>query len=118
MAGQEKWITKVNTTLINKLHACTILILQVFDEGITNKLVGGYRGASFAQARDVVLIRVYGEKTDLIIDRNAEKQNMSELAEAGMCPPVYATFDNGLVYEFAPGVTLDEKTVRDETIRK
>lgn len=91
---------------------------KVFDEGITNKLVGGYRGASFAQARDVVLIRVYGEKTDLIIDRNAEKQNMSELAEAGMCPPVYATFDNGLVYGFAPGVTLDEKTVRDETIRK
>lgn len=92
--------------------------MQVFGEGITNKLIGGYQGTSFAQAKDVVVIRVYGEKTDLIIDRNAEKLNMSELAEVGMCPPVYATFDNGLVYGFAPGVTLDEKTVRDETIWK
>ncbi|XP_061166871.1 ethanolamine kinase 1-like [Saccostrea echinata] len=94
------------------------LKFKVFDEGITNKLIGGFQESSFGQAKDIVLIRVYGEKTDLIIDRNAEKKNMAELYEAGLCPPLYATFENGLAYGFAPGVTLDEKTVRDETIRK
>lgn len=92
--------------------------MQVFEEGITNKLIGVFQGTSFAQAKDVILIRVYGEKTDLIINRNAERNNMVELWETGMCPPVYATIENGLVYGFAPGDTLDEKTVRDETIRK
>ncbi|XP_055998444.1 ethanolamine kinase 1-like isoform X2 [Ostrea edulis] len=91
--------------------------MYIFDEGITNKLIGGFQGSSLKEAADVVLIRVYGEKTDLIIDRDAEKRNMVELYEAGLCPPVYATIQNGLVYGFAPGQTLDEKTVRDKAIR-
>lgn len=101
---------------MNKLYVCIILILQVFDEGIINKFVGGYRGVSFVQVRDVVFIRVYGEKIDLIIDRNVEKQNMLELVEVGMCFFVYVIFDNGLVYGFVLGVILDEKIVRDEII--
>ena len=31
---------------------------------------------------------------------------MVRLSKAGFCPPVYGTFNNGLVYGFVPGRTL------------
>ncbi|KAJ1783333.1 hypothetical protein LPJ59_006609, partial [Coemansia sp. RSA 2399] len=88
------------------------LLLQVFHtwadddinlkeckEGITNKLV-----MCINRTRDMtVLIRAYGKNTDFIIDRNSELLNMIGLARLGMCPPVYARFDNGLMYGFIPG---------------
>ncbi|KAJ2386209.1 hypothetical protein GGI23_006543, partial [Coemansia sp. RSA 2559] len=88
------------------------LLLQVFHawadddinfkeckEGITNKLV-----MCINRTRDTtVLIRAYGKNTDFIIDRNSELVNMIGLARLGMCPPVYARFDNGLMYGFIPG---------------
>lgn len=40
------------------------------------------------------------------------------LNAAGRCPPLYATFKNGIAYGFVSGITLDVKTVRDEKIRK
>ena len=37
---------------------------------------------------------------------------------AGRCPPLYAVYNNGIAYGYVNGDTLDEKTVRDKTIRK
>jgi len=45
----------------------------VFTDGITNKLLGCFH-EDFPE--DVVLVRVYGHKTDLLIDRNAETRNI------------------------------------------
>lgn len=59
----------------------------------------------------MILIRVYGNKTDLLIDRNAEKQNIVLLHAYGYAPQLYATFKNGLVYEYVPGVTLTYETI-------
>ncbi|KAJ2662548.1 hypothetical protein IWW48_001790 [Coemansia sp. RSA 1200] len=75
------------------------IVLNECKEGITNKLVmcvNKTKGLT-------VLIRAYGKNTDFIIDRNAELLNMIGLARIGMCPPVYARFNNGLVYGFIPG---------------
>lgn len=60
---------------------------------------------------DVVLVRVYGNKTDLLIDRKAETRNILLLHSYGFAPTLYATFKNGLVYDFVPGVTLNTDSV-------
>lgn len=95
---------------------------QLFTDGITNKLVGCFNqnnnnancdaGDESASA-DVVLVRVYGNKTDLLIDRKKETENIRLLHRYGYAPALYATFRNGLAYEFVPGVTLTPDTVRD-----
>ncbi|XP_071453508.1 ethanolamine kinase 1 [Hetaerina americana] len=82
---------------------------KIFTDGITNKLVGCKNGA---EAGEMVLVRVYGQKTDLLIDRAAETRNMKVMHKAGYAPRLYATFENGLVYEFVPGITLTVETVR------
>lgn len=45
------------------------LFFQYFTDGTTNKLVGCYLEDS---PEDVVLVRVYGNKTELIVDRDNE----------------------------------------------
>ncbi|XP_001848031.2 ethanolamine kinase [Culex quinquefasciatus] len=95
---------------------------KLFTDGITNKLVGCFNqnnnnancdaGDDSASA-DVVLVRVYGNKTDLLIDRKKETENIRLLHRYGYAPALYATFRNGLAYEFVPGVTLTPDTVRD-----
>ncbi|KAJ1664305.1 hypothetical protein IW140_003043 [Coemansia sp. RSA 1813] len=99
------------------------LLLQVFEtwkeddinlkeckEGITNKLV-----MCINKTKDTtVLIRAYGKNTDFIIDRNSELLNMIGLARIGMCPPVYARFDNGLMYGFIPGTVAKPEEMGNE----
>lgn len=86
---------------------------QLFTDGITNKLIGCFHAGS---QTEVLLVRVYGNKTDLLIDRNAEKLNIVFLHQHGLAPQLYATFKNGLVYEFVPGVTLNTNSVFEPKI--
>ncbi|KAL8625041.1 hypothetical protein ACOMHN_012050 [Nucella lapillus] len=86
---------------------------RFFTEGITNKLVG----CSLKSApQDVVLIRVNGEGTELIIDREAEVRTFQLLSAAGCGPPLYALFQNGMAYGFFSGEPLDEQNVRDHKV--
>ncbi|XP_049836293.1 ethanolamine kinase 1 isoform X2 [Schistocerca gregaria] len=80
---------------------------KVFTDGITNKLVGCFYSDC---PDDVVLVRVYGQKTDLLIDRHAETRNIQLLHAAGYAPQLYATFDNGLAYEYVSGDVLTVDT--------
>ncbi|KAJ2908937.1 hypothetical protein GGI21_002385 [Coemansia aciculifera] len=68
-------------------------------DGITNKLMQ----CTNKRLGKTVLIRAYGKRTEVIIDRNQELINMAGLTRLGMCPELYARFDNGLVYGFIPG---------------
>lgn len=81
---------------------------KLLTDGITNKLV-----KCFLQDKieDVVLVRVYGQKTDMLIDRAAETRNILLLNKERLAPALFATFKNGLAYEFAPGLTLDPDSV-------
>lgn len=64
----------------------------------------------------MILVRVYGHKTDLLIDRKAETRNIQMLHSHGFAPCLYAVFRNGLAYEYAPGVTLTSETVAEPQI--
>ncbi|XP_076748938.1 ethanolamine kinase 1 isoform X2 [Xylocopa sonorina] len=61
----------------------------------------------------MVLVRVYGHKTDLLINRKDETRNIRILNKAGFTHSIYATFNNGLAYQFIEGNTLTIETVRD-----
>lgn len=51
----------------------------------------------------VVLIRAYGKKSELIIDRLAELVNFVTLSRVGLSPPLYGRFRNGFVYGYVEG---------------
>lgn len=38
-------------------------------------------------------------------------RNILKLGQEGLAPQLYASFENGLVYEFVPGCTLSKETV-------
>lgn len=41
---------------------------------------------------------------------------MAILFKAGLAPQLYATFKNGLVYDYVPGVTLNQTLIADPKI--
>ncbi|XP_050545828.1 ethanolamine kinase 1 [Daktulosphaira vitifoliae] len=83
---------------------------KLFTDGITNKLIGWFSGD------DGILVRIYGKNTDRHIDREAELRNFKILYYAGHAPDLYATFENGIIYKFIEGETLDTVTVREPSI--
>ena len=85
---------------------------KFFSEGITNKLVGVHVGDD----NDMILIRVYGNKTEMFVDRQAEIRNLKLMSEKGLGGKLYATFENGLAYEFVAGETLSVETCRKPEI--
>lgn len=89
------------------------LQFKLFTNGITNKLVGVWYPGHY---NDMVLIRIYGHKTDLIIDRKDETRNVRILYKAGYTHALYATFNNGLAYQFLEGDILTTETIRQPEI--
>nr|XP_005991748.1 PREDICTED: ethanolamine kinase 2 [Latimeria chalumnae] len=65
---------------------------------------------------DVVLVRVYGNKTELFVDRDNELRSFQVLHANGCAPNLYCTFQNGLCYEFMKGTALGPEHVRDPTL--
>lgn len=86
---------------------------QLFTDGITNKLIGCYVGNTM---EDVVLVRIYGNKTELLVDRDEEVKSFRVLQAHGCAPQLYCTFNNGLCYEFIQGEALDPKHVCNPAI--
>ena len=108
----------INATCHNSLLCFLLFISQLFTDGITNKLIGCFHAESPNAAEEVLLVRIYGNKTDLLIDRNAEKVNIAFLHKHGLAPKLHATFRNGLVYEFVPGCPLNCDNVLQPKIWK
>lgn len=91
---------------------------KLFTDGITNKLVACQLNTEQDNTDNIVLVRIYGNKTDLLIDRNAEVRNITILNKCGLAPRIYGVFRNGLSYEYYPGVTLNPETVIEPKISR
>ncbi|XP_035431125.1 ethanolamine kinase [Spodoptera frugiperda] len=89
--------------------------LKTLTDGITNKLVSCQFMESSGE-KDILLVRIYGNKTDLFIDRSAEIRNIKTLNVLGLAPQVYGIFENGLAYQYYPGVTLNVESVTNDNI--
>ncbi|KAM8988405.1 ethanolamine kinase 2 isoform 1-T1 [Ara ararauna] len=86
---------------------------KLFTDGITNKLVACYTDEGMV---DAVLVRVYGRKTELFVDRDTELRNFQVLRAHGCAPNLYCAFQNGLCYQFLPGIALGPDHVREPRI--
>jgi ethanolamine kinase len=77
-------------------------ILKPMVDGKTNVILHGTHGSlDFS-----VVIRIFGENSELLIDRNQEKKNFFTLRSHALAPRIFAEFENGLVYEYLPGRAL------------
>ena len=84
-----------------------------FTDGITNTLLKAVnRGSTTGTAgvrsdedgdADAILLRAYGNGTDLIIDRHRETQNHELLEKFGLAPELLARFRNGMMYRYIRG---------------
>ena len=106
-AGASKVVSKVKPE-----WPVTDFKFKIFTDGISNKLIGIY----VQNKNEMVLVRVYGAKTELIIDRQAEIRNMLVLHKAGCGCQLYAKFTNGLAYEYLPGDILNIESVKHPQI--
>lgn len=89
------------------------LHFKAFTDGRTNKLVGVWCPGHYT---DMVLIRVFGNNSDLLIDRESEIKNIRILNKVGYTHCIYATFNNGFAYEFLEGETLTTETVKNPKV--
>ncbi|KAM4569451.1 ethanolamine kinase 1 [Odontesthes bonariensis] len=87
--------------------------IKFFTDGITNKLLGCYMGAVM---QDVVLVRIYGNKTELLVDRENEVKSFRVLHANRCAPRLYCTFNNGLCYEFLQGAALEPEHIRSHPV--
>ncbi|KAJ5777285.1 hypothetical protein N7520_000531 [Penicillium odoratum] len=78
-----------------------------FTDGITNtllKIINRKEGLTDEQVdNDAVLMRAYGNGTEILIDRERETTSHALLASCGLAPPLLARFNNGLLYRFIRG---------------
>ncbi|XP_041916429.1 ethanolamine kinase 1-like [Alosa sapidissima] len=88
---------------------------KVFTEGTTNQLTACYTGC-LRSSDDVVLVRVYGNMTDLYLDRRKEIEILHILHEHSCGPKLYCSFENGICYEFLQGIALDNKLLREPLV--
>ncbi|KAK0737665.1 kinase-like domain-containing protein [Apiosordaria backusii] len=93
-----------------------------FTDGITNtllKAVNKRPGLSKDEVdREAILLRAYGNGTDVIIDRLRETQNHELLMRHGLAPELLARFENGMMYRFIQGSPTHPEDLRKPAIYK
>lgn len=65
---------------------------------------------------EMILIRVYGHNSELMIDRLSEIRNMKLLHANDCGSELFASFQNGLAYQFLPGTMLTMESVIDPVV--
>ncbi|KAF2223072.1 choline/ethanolamine kinase [Elsinoe ampelina] len=91
-----------------------------FTDGITNTLLKAEKKRPGYSQDDIdeeaILLRAYGEGTDVLIDREREIRAHSLLACKGLAPPLFARFNNGLLYKFIAGDVCTPQDIRRQEI--
>lgn len=91
-----------------------------FTDGITNtllKVINKRPGLSTEEIdNEAVLLRAYGQGTDLIIDRERETQNHELLTQFNLAPALLARFKNGMLYRFIRGAVTSPADLRQQRI--
>lgn len=65
---------------------------------------------------NVILIRIYGKNTEVLIDRKKEIANFKLLHKYGFASQLLATFTNGLAYEYSDGKPLSKSKIYAECV--
>jgi ethanolamine kinase len=66
-----------------------------------------------------VLVRVYGPRTEVVIDRERENRTFARLAREGLAPPYLGRFENGRCEGFLPGFrSLEPHELGERELRR
>lgn len=91
-----------------------------FTDGITNTLLKAVNkkvGLTSEEVdREAILLRAYGNGTDVLIDRQREAQNHELLMHYGLAPQLLARFENGMLYRFIRGTVTRPEDMRHPEI--
>ncbi|KAI9758160.1 MAG: hypothetical protein M1835_000621 [Candelina submexicana] len=91
-----------------------------FKDGITNTLLKAIKGRPGYTEEDIdkeaVLLRAYGNGTEVLIDRDREAISHSLLAQHNLAPPLLARFQNGLLYRFIRGRACISEDLTKENV--
>lgn len=91
-----------------------LLNFQIIKGGITNILVK----LQDLTTKNKYLIRLYGPKTNEIINREREKKIASILCGANISKKIYTFFPNGRIEEYMEGYTLTKEDIKNEKYQK
>lgn len=83
---------------------------QKLNDGLSNTLLAMFPSSNDEQG---LIVRIYGNNSDLIIDRQAEIQTMVRMHRYNMANEVLLTFNNGFLYTFVSGEQID---INDKTV--
>ncbi|MCJ1465083.1 hypothetical protein MMC07_003699 [Pseudocyphellaria aurata] len=101
-------------------HAEGKLEFVRFTEGITNTLIKAVkRRPGYTEEQideEAVLLRAYGNGTEVLIDRDRETISHSLLSQLNLAPPLLARFQNGLLYRFIRGRVCKPEDLRRENV--
>ena len=88
-----------------------------FTDGITNTLLKAInKKAGFSKERmdeEAVLLRAYGQGTDVLIDRQRETENHELLMKHALAPELLARFENGMLYRYIRGRVTSPEDLRE-----
>jgi len=91
-----------------------------FTDGITNTLLKVVNRKPELSAEQIdseaVLLRAYGQGTDVIIDRERETENHELLMQYNLAPALLARFHNGMLYRFIRGSVTSPTDLRKQDI--
>ncbi|KAL4917611.1 kinase-like domain-containing protein [Aspergillus aurantiobrunneus] len=91
-----------------------------FTDGITNtlfKAVNRKPGLTEDEIdKEAVLMRAYGNHTEILIDRERETNSHALLARYGLAPSLLARFKNGLLYRFIRGRPATHEDLVTESV--
>ena len=83
---------------------------EKLNDGLSNTLL-----AMFSPSKDEqgLIVRIYGNNSDLIVDRQREIHTMVRLSPLNMSNEVLLTFNNGFLYTWVPGeqINVDDQSV-------
>ncbi|KAK4163935.1 kinase-like domain-containing protein [Cladorrhinum sp. PSN259] len=93
-----------------------VLEVKALSQGTTNALFKVSRQTIDLTAGSAVLVKVYGDGTEITIDRDKEIRVHKLLAEKQLSSFPLVRFLNGHGYEFIPGVPCSDHDIRKERV--
>lgn len=105
-SNQIEKIKSLMMSIFSHWNHYNLIDIKKLTGGITNMLLECNYNNPISNITETVLVRTYGNGTDLIIDRDREFVSHLILNSKNLAPPIHARFGNGLVYGFIEGRSL------------
>lgn len=120
LARRDEQAVAICKTLLDSWSSGAKASVEVITGGITNALFKVTNAELPAEsAQKAVILRVFGDNTDLLIDRKKELSVLLQLNKHDFGAKVLTTFSNGRIEEYLTSVAMDfNQCVQDKYISK